>query len=79
MMNETGYWVGYWVRCTLDELAWHWDGAYRFVCHAYDRWTATRADNGRTLIAGDPVALRQLVRVDYIAQPVTRDEGPRRL
>ena len=71
MTNETGYWV----RQALEDLAWHWDSAYLFRCCAIDRWAATRAGNARTLIAGDPAA-RRLVRLDYGAQPVTRDEVP---
>ena len=71
MTNGTGYWV----RQAPEDLAWHWDGAYLFRSYAIDWWAATRVGNGRTLIAGDPAAPRRLVRLDYGAQPVTRDEG----
>ena len=56
----------------LIELRHHWDAAYEIT----DRpgWRARRRDGkGGWITAPDPVALAELIRVDYRADPVPRD------
>jgi hypothetical protein len=56
----------------LADLRWHWDGAYQFG-HDGQRYWARRSDNGLTISDPDPATFRELVRLDYIRQPVLRD------
>lgn len=63
----TGDWAG-----PLDELRWHWGGAYLISYFEPDVWLAQRRDNGQTLRADNPVDLRELITADYTAAPVSR-------
>lgn len=57
---------------TLDELRWHWSSAYEIT----DRpgWRAKRRDGrGGWLTAPDAAALVELIRADYLVDPVSRD------
>lgn len=59
----------------LDELQWHWGRAYA-ITGAAVTWLAQRRDNGRTLVAAHPDALRQLIIEDYLSAPVSRQAAP---
>jgi hypothetical protein len=56
----------------LDELRWHWSGAYLISFFEPDNWTAQRRDNRETLRADNPVDLREKIVPDYRANPVGR-------
>jgi hypothetical protein len=68
-MNTTtmGDWEG-----PLDELRWHWGGAYLISFYEPDNWVAQRRDNRDTLRAESPADLRDLIVADYSANPVSR-------
>lgn len=57
----------------LVELRWHWGSAYVISHPAPDMWVAQRRDTRKTLRAGTPAALRELILADYFARPVPRD------
>ena len=59
----------------VQNLAWNWAPAYKIVV-AGGHCLAQRRDNGRTLHAGSPEALRELVIEDYAAEPVSREVAP---
>lgn len=58
-------------EAALEELEWHWGEAYAITCIG-ERWLAQRRDNGATLRAGSPDALRDLIIADYTAKKVPR-------
>ena len=60
----------------LDELRWHWGGAYLISFFEPDNWVAQRRDNGETLRADGPVDLRQKIYEDYAANAVSRQVAP---
>jgi hypothetical protein len=60
------------IEHALADMRWHWDGAYRFS-HDGVRYWACRADNGAVISHPDLAAFRDLLRRDYICQPVPRD------
>jgi hypothetical protein len=59
----------------LEDLQWHWGLAY-LITGAAGRWVAQRRDDGRTLTASTPGALRELITDDYVERPVCRDITP---
>lgn len=59
-------------RTALDDFSWHWGEAYDLTVTRYG-WVAKRLDNNRALLAGGPDGLRELIRADYAAHPVSRD------
>jgi hypothetical protein len=57
---------------TLDELRFHWGGAYDIAASG-DTFTARRRDGRGDLLADPlPEGLRRLIRADYEAMPVPR-------
>ncbi|MGP7996717.1 MAG: hypothetical protein ACLPKI_05205 [Streptosporangiaceae bacterium] len=59
---------------TLDELRHHWGEAYEITDRP--RWRARRRDGkGGWLTAEDVEALVEAIRLDYQADPVSRDLG----
>jgi hypothetical protein len=60
----------------LDELRWHWGGAYLISFFEPDVWVAQRRDNRATLRADSPADLRDLIYEDYTANPVSRQVAP---
>jgi hypothetical protein len=58
----------------LDELRWHWGGAY-LIARLGGRWTAQRVDSRETISADTAAGLRDLITADYEAKPVPRDGG----
>jgi hypothetical protein len=57
---------------TLDDLRFHWGGAYDIAASG-DTFTARRRDGRGDLLADPlPERLRQLIRADYEAMPVPR-------
>jgi hypothetical protein len=60
------------IEHALADMRWHWDGAYRFG-HDGVRYWACRADNGAAMGHQDLAAFRELIRRNYIRQPVSRD------
>jgi hypothetical protein len=60
------------IEHALADMRWHWDGAYQFG-HDGVRYWARRGDNGAAMSHPDLAAFRELVRRDYIRQPVARD------
>jgi hypothetical protein len=59
----------------LEDLQWHWGLAY-LITGAVGHWVAQRRDDGRTLTASTPGALRDLITEDYETRPVPRDAAP---
>ena len=62
-------------RDALADLQWNWGSAY-LITGMSGHWLAQRRDNGRTLKASGPDALRELMIEDYRARPVPRDIAP---
>jgi hypothetical protein len=62
-------------RGPLTYLRWNWGTAYAITA-AGGHCVAMRRDNGRTLHAATPEALRELVVEDYAEQPVSREVAP---
>jgi hypothetical protein len=60
------------IEHALADMRWHWDGAYRFG-HDGVRYWACRSDSGAAVCNPDLATFRELVRRDYIRQPVPRD------
>jgi hypothetical protein len=60
----------------LDDLRWHWGGAY-LISGIIGCWRAERRDDRRTLTADDPEKLRRAIIADYTARPVPRGPLPR--
>jgi hypothetical protein len=56
----------------LEDLRHHYSGAYR-INGRLGTWTAVRLDGKGTVRAENPERLRDLIRLDYAAQPVPRD------
>ncbi len=56
----------------LADLQWHWGSAYLITGNG-NHWIAQRRDDGRTLVAGQPDVLREMITEDYTADPVARD------
>jgi hypothetical protein len=56
----------------LQELRWHYGGAYRIDHVAPDVWVAQRTDDSTTLRAGTPGELLTLIRADYAENPSAR-------
>ena len=67
--------MGDWER-PLDELRWHWGGAYLISFFEPDNWVAQRRDNRQTLRADSPADLREKIVADYTAHPVSRSVAP---
>jgi hypothetical protein len=63
----------------LDELRFHWGGAYLILQLGPDVWVAQRRDNHATLRAESPDALRTRIREDSAAHPVSRTVPSQRL
>jgi hypothetical protein len=59
----------------LDDLQWHWGGAYVIGHTAADLWLAQRRDDRKVLRATNPAELLELIRADYAERPVTRYLG----
>lgn len=55
----------------LDGVIFHWGSAYR-IDQDGDGFTAIRRDTGAMLRAESPERLDELIRQDYIADPVPR-------
>jgi len=63
----------------LDDLRWHWGEAYLIHHLGPDVWVAQRRDSRETLGAEDPETLRERIKADYAAHPVSRQiAGPGR-
>jgi hypothetical protein len=60
----------------LEELRYHWGGAYVITCPAPDLWLAQRRDNRATLRAGSAGELRDMIEDDYATKPVPREIAP---
>jgi hypothetical protein len=56
----------------LADLQWHWGAAY-LITGAAGHWIAQRRDNSGALVASGPEGLRELIRADYAAEPVSRE------
>jgi hypothetical protein len=56
----------------LDDLRWHWGEAYLIHHLRPDTWVAQRRDSRQTLGAKDPETLRERIKADYTARPVSR-------
>ena len=56
----------------LDDLRWHWGEAYLIHHLSPDVWVAQRRDSRQTLGAEDPETLRERIKADYAARPVSR-------
>jgi hypothetical protein len=56
----------------LNELKWHWGSAYMVFHPEPDVWMAQRRDDYRTLRDQTPTGLRDRIRADYAARPVSR-------
>jgi hypothetical protein len=56
----------------LDELQWHWGGAYMISFFEPDNWVAQRGDNHEALRADNPADLREKIVADYTTRPVSR-------
>ena len=65
-----------WWMAPLDELRWHWGGAYLISFFEPDNWVAQRRDNREMLRADNPVDLREKIVADYTAHPVSRQVAP---
>jgi len=64
----------------LDDLRWHWGDAYLIHHLGPDTWVAQRRDSRQTLGAEDAETLRERIKADYAAHPVSRQvAGPGRL
>jgi hypothetical protein len=59
----------------LDDLRWHWGGAYVIGHMAADLWLAQRRDDRKVLRATAPSELLELIRADYAEHPVNRYLG----
>jgi hypothetical protein len=55
----------------LDELRWHWDGAY-LIHRLGARWVAQRRDSRESFSAASADGLRELIIADYNNRPVPR-------
>lgn len=56
----------------LDDLRWHWGEAYLIHHLGPDVWVAQRRDSRQTIGAEDPETLRERIKADYAARPVSR-------
>jgi hypothetical protein len=56
----------------LDDLRWHWGGAYLISFSGPGGWVAQRRDNRETLRADSPGELLDRIRADYATHPVSR-------
>ena len=56
----------------LDDLRWHWGGAYVIGRVGADLLLAQRRDDRKVLRAADPAKLLELIRADYAERPVSR-------
>lgn len=63
--------LGRGVAAELENLLWHWGGAYD-ITGTPGAWRAVRADNGAALIAASAPALLALILADYTSRPVPR-------
>jgi hypothetical protein len=59
----------------LDELQFHWSGAYVIARTAPGVWLAQRRDNRAVLRADSPAELRDKITEDYERRPVPRRNG----
>jgi hypothetical protein len=59
-------------RQKMEYLDWNWGEAYDLAIIP-DGWVAKRLDNNRALLSGSPEGLRDLIVVDYTAEPVARE------
>jgi hypothetical protein len=56
----------------LDDLRYHWGGAYLIVHPAPGIWLAARHDDHSTIRADNPETLRDKIRSDFLRAPVSR-------
>ncbi len=63
--------MGDW-EAPLDDLRWHWGGAYLIHFFEPDKWVAQRRDSHSSFSADSPGALREKIQADYAARPVGR-------
>lgn len=63
--------MGDWEK-PLDELRWHWGGAYLIDYPEPGVWMAQRRDDRSTLRADSAAGLFEAIRADYAAHPVSR-------
>jgi hypothetical protein len=63
--------LGCGVAAELEDLRWHWGGAYD-ISEGSGAWRAVRADNQVALVAASAGELHDLIRADYAARPVPR-------
>jgi hypothetical protein len=61
----------------LDDLRWHWDDAHLIHHLGPGTWVAQRRDSRQTLGAEDPETLRERIKADYAARPISRQAGSR--
>ena len=59
----------------LDDLRWHWGGAYVIGHMGPDLWLAQRRDDRKVLRADNPENLLEVIRADYAKRPVNRYLG----
>ncbi|MGA2829216.1 MAG: hypothetical protein ABSF03_24250 [Streptosporangiaceae bacterium] len=59
----------------LSDLDLHWGRVYDLAVTRAG-WVAKRLDDNRALVADSPEELRELIRADYAAEPVSRECGP---
>lgn len=59
----------------LDDLRWHWGGAYVIGHMGPDQWLAQRRDDRKVLRADNSEKLLELIRADYGGRPVIRYLG----
>lgn len=55
----------------LDALRWHWGDVYSVHHPEPGVWTARRRDNSETLLSATAEGLREKIRADYAARPVS--------
>jgi hypothetical protein len=70
-VRSNGMELGRGVAAELEDLKWHWGGAYD-VSEGSGAWRAVRADNQVTLVAASAGELRDLIAADYGRRPVPR-------
>lgn len=59
----------------LEDLRFHWGSAYLLQCPRMGLWIAYRRDDMTMIEAPDPERLLELVRGNYLANPVPRQGG----
>jgi hypothetical protein len=59
----------------LDEVRYHWGGAYVIARTGPGVWLAQRRDDRAVLRAESVAELAEAIRADYAARPVPRRDG----